>query len=177
MSRPRRIMTEVGKTGLKWSAGYIYDEFITTLRGSKGVKTFGEMRENDSIVGACLHAVTAILRESRWDVKSGDDTDADTKRDAEFLKANMIGMKQPWNEFFAECLSFLTYGYALFEQVYRYDRKWGRYMWHKFAPRVQQAHEKWELDEHGELVGFWQRPAPDYKAFYIPIEKALHFRT
>lgn len=177
MARPRRIMSEIGKTGLKWSAGYTYDEFISALRGSKGIKTYHEMRENDSIIGACMHAITQIMRESRWDVKPADDTQAETKQDAEFLKANMSGMKHSWSTFVTECLSYLTYGFSLFEQVYRYDRKWGRYMWHKFAPRIQQAHEKWELDEYGDVVGFWQRPAPDYKAFFIPIDKALHFRT
>jgi hypothetical protein len=170
-------MTEIGKTGLRWSAGYIYDEFIASLRGSKGIKTYHEMEENDSIVGACMHAIKQILRESRWDVKPADDTQADTKKDAEFLEANMTGMQRSWNEFFTESLSFLTYGFSLFEQVHRYDKRWGRYMWDKFSPRVQRAHEKWDLDEHGETIGFWQRPAPDYKAFYIPMDKALHFRT
>jgi len=166
---------EIGKTGTKRSYGFIYDEFLSSLQGSGGIKTFREMRENDPILGACLHAITQIIREARWDVRPADDS-AQARKDADFLVENMMSMEQSWGEFIAESLSFLTYGFSLFEQVYE-RRPDGRIYWRKFAPRVQQAHEKWEIDDVGDTIGFWQRPAPDYKEFYIPINKCIHFRT
>lgn len=173
--RPGSFM-EVGRSGLNRSVGRIYDEFLSTLRGTTGVKKYHEMRENDPIVGSCLHAITQIMREARWSVAPADEKDETAKADAAFLEDNMTSMKQSWGDFFTESLSFLTYGYSLFEQVY-HRRKDGKIGWWKFAPRVQQSLEKWEIDQYGDMIGFWQRPAPDYTLFYIPITKCLHFRT
>ena len=167
---------EVGRSGLNRSYGLIYDEFLSTLRGTTGIKKYHEMRENDPIIGACLHAITQILREARWSVAPVDEKDEVAKADAAFLEDNMISMKHSWGDFFTESLSFLTYGFSLFEQVYR-RRADGKIVWWKFAPRVQQSFERWHFDPYGETLGFWQRPAPDYTEFYIPISKCLHFRT
>jgi hypothetical protein len=181
---PRRTFgfDEIGKTGLNRSYGYLFDEFILALRGTRGKKIFREMRDNDSIVGAVVHAISQILREARWDVKTGDghsledETDATLKADAAFLEENMHHMVHPWNTFFSDILTFLTYGFSLFEQVY-FRGKDNKIRWRKFAYRSQQSLEKWEFDEVGEVLGFHQRPAPDYHLYFIPITKCLHFKT
>lgn len=164
---------EIGRSGSNRSAGRIYDEFLTTLRGSTGIKKYHEMRENDPIIGACMHAITQILRESRWSVQEAEGGSAE---DAKFLEDNMTSMVHSWGDFFTDILSFLTYGFSLFEQVY-HRRPDGKIGWKKFAFRAQQSFEKWEIDTYGDTLGFWQRPAPDYTLFYIPIKKCLHFRT
>jgi len=168
--------SEVGKTGLKWSWGYIYDEFLASLRGTRGRKTYREMRDNDAIIGSMLFAINQILREARWDVRPGDENVAECKQDAELLKDSLFGMTHSWSGVFTDILTFFTYGFSLFEQVF-YRREDNKIMWKKLAFRAQESIERWELDEHGETVGFYQRPAPDYKEFYIPIGKCLHFRT
>lgn len=167
--------TEIGKTGLKWSWGYIYDEFLSSLRGSRGRKTYREMRDNDAIIGSMLFAIAQILRESRWDVKSGEKS-AEAEKDADFLRDNLFGMTHSWSGVFTDILSFFTYGFSLFEQVF-YRRDDNKIMWKKFAFRSQGSLERWDTDEHGETLGFWQRAAPDYREVYIPISKCLHFRT
>lgn len=167
--------TEVGKTGLKRSWGYIYDEFLTSLRGSRGRKTYREMRDNDAIIGSMLFAINQILRESRWDVKPGE-KGAEAEKDADFLRDNLFGMTHSWAGVFTDILTFFTYGFSLFEQVY-YRRDDNKIMWKKLAFRSQGSLERWNIDEHGETLGFWQRPAPDYREIYIPISKCLHFRT
>jgi len=171
-----QYFTEIGKTGIKWSAGYVYEEFLPVLQGSRGIKIYREMRDNDPIVGACLFAVKQVLRESRWDVKPFDPEDADCKKDAEFLRECMTSMSHPWSDFVSNILSMLDYGWSWFEQVFK-RQKDGKIVWKKIAHRSQSSLEKWELDENGGIRGMWQRPAPDYRAIYLPIEKSLLFRS
>jgi len=175
MPKKRFDFSEVGKTGLKRSWGYIYDEFLTSLRGSRGRKIYREMRDNDAIIGSMLFAINQILRESRWDVKAADKSN-EAEKDAKFLRDNLFGLMHPWSTIFTDILSFFTYGFSLFEIVF-YKSKDNRIMWKKIAFRSQESLERWDLDEHGETRGFWQRPAPDYHELYIPISKCLHFRT
>lgn len=167
---------EVGKTGIKYSYGYVNEEFLTVLQGSQGIKIYREMSDNDSIVGACLHAIKQILRESRWTVRAGDETDANCKRDAEFLEKNMSEMSHSWSDFISNTLSMLPYGWSYFEQVFK-RQKDGSVMWKKLAPRKQSSMERWELDDVGDVLGLWQRPAPDYRLVYLPMTKSLLFRT
>ena len=175
MPKKRFDFSEVGKTGLKRSWGYIYDEFLSSLRGSRGRKTYREMRDNDAIIGSMLFAISQILRESRWDVRPGEEG-TEAEKDADFLRDSLFGMTHSWAGVFTDILSFFTYGFSLFEQVF-YRRDDNKIMWKKLAFRSQGSLERWDIDEHGETLGFWQRPAPDYREIYIPISKCLHFRT
>lgn len=174
MPRMPSNFLEIGKTGLNWSAGYIYDEFLSTLRYKEGIKTYREMRDNDPVVGACVHAITQILRESRWGAKVPE---GGSEEDRVFLEDNMKGMTHTWMEFVTDALSMVTYGWSWFEQVYMRRKTDNRIMWKKFGTRKQSSYEKWEIDNVGETLGLWQRPPPSYRAVYIPIQKSLHFRT
>lgn len=167
---------EVGKSGIKWSYGYLHEEFLTALQGSQGIKVYREMSDNDSIIGACLHAIKQILREARWTVKPGDENDAACKKDAAFLESCMSKMIHSWSDFISNTLSMLPYGWSYFEQVFELQQN-GSVIWKKLAHRKQSSMERWEIDDVGEVLGLWQRPAPDYKLVYLPMTKALLFRT
>jgi len=175
MAKQRFDFSEIGKTGLKRSWGYVYDEFLTSLRGSRGRKVYREMRDNDAIIGSMLFAINQILRESRWDVRPAEGVTG-AENDAAFLRECLAGMAHPWSVTFTDILSFFTYGFSLFEVVFYRDRA-NRIMWKKIAFRSQESLDRWEIDDNGETTGFWQRPAPDYQEFYIPMSKCLHFRT
>ncbi|MCD6262299.1 MAG: hypothetical protein J7J52_04685 [Deltaproteobacteria bacterium] len=164
---------EIGRTGLKRSAGYVYDEFLSSLRGRTGIKTYREMGDNDAVIGGCLHAIIQILREMRWSVKTPPEG---SEADAKFLERCMYSMQHSWIDFISDVYSMLIYGFSLFEQVFRRDDD-GRIVWKKLAFRSQLSFERWDFDDYGEVVGFWQRPAPHYREFYIPMSKCIHFRT
>ncbi len=170
--------TTMGRSGLKWSApGYIEEEFLIQLRGSRGIKTYREMSDNDPIVGACLYAIRQILREVRWSVKAADPkADPKTDPDAIFLDENMRGMTHSWGDFISESMSMFIYGWAWFEQVFRL-REDGRAVWKKLPLRAQSSLESWIMDDYGETLGLRQRPAPDYQLREIPLSKSIHLRT
>jgi len=181
--KPRKVSsrvfrTEIGKSGLKWSQyGYISQDFLPQLTGSRGIKIYQEMVDNDAVIGGCLYGIRQILREARWSVKPADpNKKLEDDEDAQFLEENMRGMTHSWADFISEAMSMFTFGWAWFEQVYRI-REDGKAVWKKLPIRAQQALDRWEMLPNGETIGMWQRPAPDYQLLYIPLGKSIHLRT
>ena len=60
--------TEIGSTGLAVSHGIVQEEFLPALRGTKAVKVFREMRDNDPTVGAIMFAIEMLMRQVEWKI-------------------------------------------------------------------------------------------------------------
>lgn len=180
---------ETGRIGQYRYAGIFYEEFLSELRGRKGIEAYKEMSENDDIIGAILFAMEMLIRQVKWDVAPGGENDIDEVA-AEFVKSCMDDMQYTWNDTISEILSFLTYGWSYHEIVYK--RRMGenrdnnlrsKYSdgligWKKLPIRSQDTLWKWEYNEDtDDLMGMIQMPPPDYIVRTIPIEKALHFVT
>lgn len=178
---------ESGVSGLLRTrgVGYVYEEWLSALSTYRAKQIFREMRDNDAVIGAMFFGLEMILRKSEWRIepakgKKGDDY-------AEFLKQCMEDMSHTWEDFIAEAVSMFTFGFALFEVVYkrrkgpdgrqasRFDD--GMIGWRKFAPRSQESILYWIWDEEGGLQGAVQLAAPDYKTIPISIDRLLLFRT
>ncbi len=162
--------TELGvATDYDPSYGLRQDEFITQLRGTQGIKKYREMKENDPIVGAILTAMDMMLRAVTWRVE-GDDAES-----REFVESVMHDMDNAtWEAFISDALSFLPYGFAVFEIVMK-RRKDGRIGIKKLAPRAQWTIDRFNTTPQGDILGVWQIAAQ--KNVYLPYKKLLHFRT
>jgi len=62
--------SEIGTTGLKVYAGIVQEEFLPALKGTKAVKVYREMRDNDPTVGAVMFAIEMLMRQVEWKVVS-----------------------------------------------------------------------------------------------------------
>jgi len=175
-TRRNLMLTEVGKSGLKWSYGQILEEFFIDLRGKRGIAVYREMSDNDPIVGGCLLAIRQILKEVRWSVRSANSEAKELDADGLFLEDCMRSMTHTWSEFIAESMSQFIYGWASFEQVYK-RRDDGKVVWKKLPLRAQSSLERWDIDDVGDMIGMWQRPPLEGRTVYIPIKKLIHFRT
>jgi hypothetical protein len=185
---PDMGFTEIGRPGLKHTSGIITEEFLTSLRGQTGMKVYREMRDNDPVVGAVLLAIQNLIRQADWKVEPASDADKD-KQVAEFVHTCMHDLDKPWNEFISEALSMVVFGWSFFEVVYKRRRgnrqkgeKGSNYDdmkigWKKLGQRAQDSLWKWELADNGQVLGLHQRPAPEYKVRYIPMDKGVLFRT
>lgn len=160
------MFAELGDSGLKRSWGHVNEEYLPALRGEKAVKVYREMSENDPIVGSVLYALNNIVRQVTWSTAGPE---------ANFLEDSMRSMSHTWEDFIDEALSKLPYGFAVHEVVYE-ERPDGRIGWRKIPLRSQDSIDGWVFDEHGGVKGFWQCADYAHRVF-IPIEKALHFRT
>lgn len=180
---------EYGKTGLyRYNTGWIYEEFLPELRGRKGIEAYKEMSENDDVIGAILFATEMLMRQAEWSIQEAGPSQVDLDA-AEFVQSCMDDMEETWSDFISEVLSFLTYGWSYHEIVYK--RRMGntnnpetksKYSdgligWRKLPIRSQDTLWEWKYDEKDNLIGMIQCAPPTYDQVFIPIEKALHFRT
>ena len=180
---------EYGKTGLyRFNTGWIYEEFLRELQGRRGIEVYKEMSENDDVIGAILFATEMLMRQCKWSIQEAGAgrTDYDA---AEFVRSCMDDMEETWSDFISEVLSFLPYGWSYHEIVYK--RRMGntrnpetrsKYTdgligWRKLPIRSQDTLWEWKYDEGDNLIGLVQCAPPQYEQVFIPLEKALHFKT
>lgn len=165
----------IGSTGLKQSGGFVTEEFLRELQGTKGANTYREMSSNDAIVGAMLFSVSMLLRNVDWTVQAADDSEpADDAK--VFVESVIKEMTTSMSDVIDEACSMFTYGYAPMEIIWL-RRDDGNIGIRKIQLRAQTSISRWELDdEDGTILGIWQQP-PAGPLVYIPIEKLLLFRT
>lgn len=165
-------MKEIGSTGLAEFSGIIQDEFLRELRGKEGAKKYKEMWYNSPIVGAGVLAIENLIRQISWNVVS--DIEGDERVD--FIEEARHGMSHSWNDHIIESLTFVVYGFSLFEECYKRNDR-GQIVWRKFAPRGQDTIHQWVFEPDGGLAGVKQLTSPTYRIIEIPIEKLLLYRT
>lgn len=183
------VYYEHGISGLTRFGGFVYEEWMKELQGRRGALTYREMRDNDAVIGAFMYAIEMLIRQVKWRVEPAGDTPADVEA-AEFLESCMDDMSINWNDTISEILTMLPYGWCMMETVYKKrlgpkdtsgigKSKFsdGRIGWKKWGIRNQETLWRWRFEMDGSIVGMEQIAPPDYKMRFIPIEKALLFRT
>ena len=186
---------ELGSSGLQRTGGFVIDDFISDLRGLRGARVYREMADNDPVIGAMLYAIERLILAIDWKVAPYTDGNKPVaKKDqevADFVNECMHDMSESWSALVSQILSFLTYGYAFHEIVYKKrvgpDAKDGskrskytdgKIGWRKIALRGQETIWDWQFDDNGGIVSFQQQDPSSTKGLVtIPIEKALLFRT
>jgi hypothetical protein len=205
MSNPRRVKIgeEIGGTGLAQYGGYITDDFERVLQGTRGLQKLRELSMSHPICAAGIFAYRTMLLAPKLRVEPAGEKPGDLAA-AQHVEECMGDMYETFETFRSEATSYLTYGFAWHELVFkrrlgqqpeefvstsdgsfarppnyrpssRYDD--GRIGWHKFAPRSQEAMTRWALTPQGELVGMYHAPAPTFSEQLLPLAKSLHFVT
>ena len=181
-------MREYGKIGQRRHEGMFSEEFLKALQGKRGIEVYREMAENDDMCASILYAIETLIRQSSFSVEPGGDSEND-KVCADFVSSCLDDMQDTWTDTVSEILSFLTFGWSYHEIVYkrrlgesRDARLRSKYTdgligWQKLPIRAQETLHKWAYDEHDNLTGMMQMAPPDYRPVFIPVEKALLFRT
>lgn len=179
---------ELGATGLTHYSGHVYDEFLPELKEHRQIKVYEQMSRNDAVVGAMLFAIEMLVRSVDWDVQPVDDM-PESEESAQFVRECLHDMSHSWEMLLSDILSFLVFGWSYHEIVYKKrngvkrDRDQssaftdGKIGWAKLPIRSQNSLDEWEISDAGTIAGMWQRAAPKYQRVFIPIEKALLFRT
>ncbi len=185
---PTPTMIELGATGLRQYGGIIREEFLRQLQGLRAARAYREMADNDAVVSAMLFAIEMLARQVVWSVVPASQSGEDVAR-ADFLESCMSDMSFSWDATISEILSFLPFGFSYHELVYkrrlgpmgsgktRSKFSDGKIGWRKIPIRAQDTVFKWELDDKGGIQGLWQQTITDSHTIFIPIEKALLFRS
>lgn len=186
---------ELGTTGLKRASGYIYEEFLRELSGIRAVRVYQQMRENDPTIGAVLFALEMLIRRAAWSIQPADSSPQADESAALVRGMLFDDLSQSWPMLLSEILSFLPYGWAYHELVYKrregqqpplgreQDPTWApsRYAdgligWRKLPLRSQDSLLRWEYASDGGLLGMTQLDTALARTAMTPIEKALLFR-
>ena len=187
-AKKRSQVGEIGSTGLKRYSGYVNEEFLTQLQGSRGAKIYREMSTNDPVIVAILFAIDMLIRQAEWTVEPASEDPDDTEM-SDFLQSCMNDMSMSWSETISEIMSMLVYGWSYHEIVYKRrlglnrDRNLaskhddGRIGWAKLPIRAQETLHKWEFSDGGDVTAMVQQAPPDFQQRVVPMEKAVLFRT
>lgn len=182
---------EIGVYGAKIFGGFVNEEFLRNLNGDAGRRIFREMADNDATVGAVLNAISLVIRAVEWTATPAEGAPQDqAEAEAMFAESLLNDMSHTWDDFISEVLSMLVFGWAYHEMVIKrrigpYEKdpskrsKYtdGRIGIRKLPIRAQETLLRWELQEDGGFLGMYQVPPQGGPIRYIPIERALLFRT
>src|SRR3990167_1564250 len=163
---------EIGSTGLLKYSGFVNQDFLQEWQGKKAYKNANEMRLNSPVIAALLNAIEQSVRSVKWQWTS--DAGEEDER-LQLIQDSLDGMSFSWNDHIIEALTFLPFGFSLFEIVYRRDG--GRLLWRKFAIRGQDTVYKWDIEDDGGIAGFTQQTLTNFQTVFIPIERLILYRT
>lgn len=184
----------IGATGLKQYGGYIQEEYLNELSGDRWWKVIHEMSTADPTITGILFAIQMLIRQVTFTVAPFSEEQQD-KDDAAFVESCIHDMRDSWALTLSEILSFLPWGYAPLEVVYKIrggevhkadgavdalrssQHDDGKVGWACWSIRSQDTIYAWVFDADGEAVAFEQQPPPHYASRTVPLAKCLHFRT
>jgi len=165
------------------------DELQPELRGKRAIRKYREMRDNDATIGASLYAVEQMLRDVPYTIQPANDT-PEAEKEAEFLEQVLEDMDHSLDDHISEAISFLTFGFAAFEVVYKrrvgpYETSPkkrskftdGRMGIRKLASRAQWTINRFEINEDGDAEGYHQDISSGFGDNYIPMKKSILYRT
>ena len=109
---------ELGFAGSNVWGGHVNEEFIPQLVGVLGRRTFREMRENDSMIGAIFYALETLGTSVDWRVEEAEDG---AEEDVQFLEEVFLqeDMDSSWSHFIMDTFTSLIYGWSYFEVTYK----------------------------------------------------------
>ena len=180
---------EIGLTGLTRYGGQVQEDYDVRWKTlSRMVPVVQEML-NYPIVAAVMHAIEMLMRGAEWSVQPGGEELLDEEA-AEFIEGCIDDMSQSWSDHVSQATTFLPYGFAPFEIVYKrrlgpdkdpaskYDD--GKIGWRKFAIRSQDTltpGREWIFDDAGGIQAMNQTEKTGGQSVTIPIEKLILYRS
>ena len=183
---------ELGIAGTNTKNGEIRsDEFLTELKGRKAIRKYREMRDNDATIGSIAYATEQVLRDVDYNVVPANES-AEAKREAEFVEEVLADMEHTMDDHISEALSFLSFGFSVFEVVYkrrlgpnqkspkkRSKFSDGRMGVRKLASRAQWTINRFDVDpKSSDVLGVCQDGGTyGIERNDIPGSKILHYTT
>lgn len=157
---PKDASMEVGYSGTEIYSGYITsDEQQKWRQLQTRCDTIEEMIDSDATTKASLEAVKAPLLSAKYYIEPASE-DAKDIEIAEFIEKALFE-KINFRSFLRSAFSAFDYGFSLFEKVFYICPKDGLVYWKKFAERLPESIESWNIGgakwEDGHPVGITQR--------------------
>lgn len=186
---------QLGVSGLRrfgHGRAHIFSEWVASLSTlSQRMATYRQMA-TDPVLGTALRAIELLMIRTSWRIDPHNQTD-EAKRIANHVEQCLFDddMAMTWEETLLSVLSALWAGFSYHEIVYKRRRgklrddpfhssKFKDDLWGiaGIEPRSQQTFQGWVYDPRTHrLLGVRQLAGPTFRETFIPLSKALHFRT
>jgi hypothetical protein len=153
-----------GRSGTEIYAGYIFEEYLSDIRGTKWAKKVDMMRRSDPIVQMLLTALKLPLLSQNWFIEKNDDSEEAEFQKEFFEKAIFEDLSDSFTKLLAEILTFEDFGYSLFEIIHgiSFNERIGVYNTiQKLAFRSQKTIERFNVDKTGKLASVYQQAYGD----------------
>lgn len=174
--KTKEKLTIYGDSGTERYSGFFYEDPNPQWRDDQRVDIVENMRRTDGTIKAALTVVKTPMLGTAWDVV----TDSENPRDIEineFVKKCVMNMKgRTWKEFLREALTYLDFGFSVFEKVYGF--KDDKLTIIDLQPRIQNSIYRWEtLDGYQGVTQWVNTNAVDDKQGFIdiPMNKLVVF--
>ncbi|RZL29652.1 MAG: hypothetical protein EOP64_00170 [Sphingomonas sp.] len=180
-------MRSLGATGLKRNGGYIREEYLPQLTGTRAADLYQEMGDTDPVCGGILYAIDILARGVGWRVEPASGR-AEDREAADFLETCMYDMQTSWIDTISEVLGFIRFGHSVHEIVYKRrggpsEARWlrskyadGRIGWRDLPIRSANTIVRWVFDPAGNLEAVVQQAPPTYAETIIPMDRCILFR-
>ena len=107
-------LEEYGRTGLRHWGGFLFEEWLQQLQQDRrAAEVFREMVDQDPIIGGIDYAIQGLIRRVSWWCEPAG------AKEAELLWGMLNDMAFSWADTLGSFCSFLRYGYAIEEVVYK----------------------------------------------------------
>lgn len=141
----------VGSSGTELYGGYFSEEYLMQLRGRKGAKIWDEMRRSEPQVSMLMNAIMNPIKSALWEFVEADEEEVpDAEAHQELVEYNAKEILD-WEAHLHEVLTFLYFGYSLFEIVHKStsnDPKFGTAtLIEALAFRSQKTIERWNVEK------------------------------
>jgi hypothetical protein len=160
MPVPRISLGETGFVGTRTVWGRVIDDPQRAFHWPNFYRTVREMM-NDAVIASAFNTYRMLLSRVKWSVEPPENPTEEDKARAKFVQSCMDDMEESWATFLSDTITYLQYGFAVEEKVYRRrlyknGSKFndGLVGLRKLSPRGQDTIVRWTFTEDGrELIG------------------------
>ncbi len=164
---------EFGTSGVQNYSGYIQEEYLSTLTGSKRAKVYDMMRRSDSNISMILNSMKGPIKSAEWNWQQGDKDTAEkypyALDDMKFIEHVFSDMIWPFAKIIEESTTVLEFGLAPFERTHKIvmgHPVFGNYVGLKnIGWRSPKVIEKFNIDRDERLVSITQMSYGDSSRF------------
>lgn len=164
---------EAGKSSTAIQGGIIYSsEQNASLRGVRKFDTFDNNLANISIIFSAVRLWTTLIASSEWFTEAADES-AEAKRYAEELELIINNSQHPWVDTVKSAVLFKFNGFAVMEMTAKKLTN-GIVGLHSIENRPARSIQRWDVDDSGNVNGFYQRLPLTAQEVFIPRSKVIY---
>lgn len=173
-AKPTKSKERLGHPGYNIVGGYLLNtEKNSRLNGVEKYKEYSNLMLNLAIVGAGVRFFLNLISSVSWKFEPSNPNDLESKRYSERVQYILNDMETPWHRVVRRASMYRFYGFSIQEWTAKLNAE-NEIGFLDIEPRPQSTIERWEVDDHGSVLGAWQRNPNNQAEVLLPRYKILY---